>query len=263
MFEYILIGIVQGITEWLPISSEGILALLKANFFDSGDTSALFRHILFLHLGTFFAAYIYLHKDVHSLIRAFFQFKNSEDKDQKTLIFLIVSTLISGGLGFVLLESFIFIYETMAFSTQALNIVIAGFLLITAFLQIKIKSQNLRSEKDVNIKDAIILGLVQAFSVLPGLSRSGLTVSFLLLRKFDKAVSLRLSFLMSLPIVLGGNILLNFRIQNFSYNDLIALIFAFIFGLLTIKALFKVAEKINFGYFLIFFSLLILASCFF
>jgi undecaprenyl-diphosphatase len=259
MQQAILTGVIQGITEWLPLSSEGILAIIKNNFFYSDDTSGLFRQILFLHLGTFLAATLYFRKEVLLLLKAVFYYRQTDTKTQKTLIFLILSTFISGLLGIILLKNFIHFYETSLWSSKILNVIIGILLLITAFFQIKIKAHALKNEKNLLVKDAMILGLVQAFAVLPGLSRSGLTISFLLLRKFNKQTALRLSFLMSLPIVLGGNIFLNLRNLHITAENLVALSCSFIVGLLTIKTLFKIAEKINFGYFVLFFAALILA----
>jgi hypothetical protein len=120
-----------------------------------------------------------------------------------------------------------------------------------------------RTDIDIKNKDGFILGLVQGFAVLPGLSRSGLTVAALLLSKFDEETSIRLSFLMSLPIVLAGNIALNFDyITEFNSDMLIGLLAAFIFGYLTIGVLLKLARKINFGWFVIIFGVLSVAAAF-
>jgi len=97
---------------------------------------------------------------------------------------------------------------------------------------------------------------------LPGLCRSGFTVSALLLRLFDVQDALKLSFFMSLPIVLAGNIILNFNDLIFSNELIWGLIFSFIFGLLTIDLLLKIAKRINFGYFVLIFGLLLLGSVF-
>jgi undecaprenyl-diphosphatase len=99
-------------------------------------------------------------------------------------------------------------------------------------------------------------------ATLPGLSRSGSTVSALLLLGFQKSLSLKLSFLLSMPIVLAGNILLNLNTINFSVDNLVALTASFAFGLLTINLLLKLAKKINFGLLVIIFGLLTISSLF-
>ena len=92
--------------------------------------------------------------------------------------------------------------------------------------------------------DGVLLGVAQGLAALPGLSRSGLTVSVLLLRKFDGATALKLSFLVSLPIVLFGNLFLNLNDFAFSAEALVGLFFSFLFGILTIDLLLKAAKKI-------------------
>ena len=135
-------------------------------------------------------------------------------------------------------------------------------LLTTGILQIKAKKKEEKKMVDAGNKDGVLLGLVQSFASLPGLSRSGLTVSVLLLRKFRSEAALKLSFLMSLPIVLGGNIILNLDKFNFSLESFSGLLFSFVFGLLTIKLLLKTARKINFGWFVLFFGIIVIISIF-
>ena len=139
-------------------------------------------------------------------------------------------------------------------------------LLITGILQINIRKQGLKSEENINNSDSILLGFIQGISFLPGLSRSGTTVSLLLLRKFKGKSALKLSFLMSLPVVLFANIFLNIPDFQFSSSPLYGLygvIASFVFGLITIYGLMKLSKKINFGWFLIIFSILMIISVIF
>ena len=261
MFEQIILGAVQGIFEWLPVSSEGIIVLIQKNFFKSeADLEIIIKYALFLHLGTFLAALIYFYKDVLKLIKALFNFKSANSKTREMLKFLIISSLISGFFGFILMKVFTGIEEQLSLSTKIITLTIGLLLLITGWLQIKAKNSTNKEIKKIENKDSILLGFVQALAALPGLSRSGLTVSALLLRKFNSASALKLSFLMSLPMVLGGNIILNFNSVNFSFNSFLGLLFSFIFGLLTIGLLLKIAKKINFGYFVLVFGGLVIIS---
>ena len=231
MLEQIILGIVQGIVEWLPVSSEGVLILIRTNFFpiEQGLEKTI-REVLFLHLGTFLAALLYFRKDV---------WKVWENK--KLFNFLLITTLISGILGYSLLKLFINLEEDLVLSSKIITLIIGLLLLITAYLQIKVNKRGDREIKDLNNKDSWLLGLMQGLSALPGLSRSGLTVSTLLLRKFNSHDALKLSFLMSLPIVLAGNIVLNLNSFSFSLELFVGLIFSFVFGLLTINLLLKIA----------------------
>jgi len=130
-----------------------------------------------------------------------------------------------------------------------------------AFLELNTKKKGgYRTVRDLKMIDGVLLGIVQGFATLPGFSRSGLTVSALLLCKLDKTYALKLSFLMSLPIVLGGNLVFNFNAFALSVEALVGLFFSFIFGLATIHLLLKIAQKVNFGYFVLFFGILTILS---
>ena len=263
MFEQIILGTIQGIFEWLPVSSEGIIVLIEKNFFNNqAGIEEIIKYALFLHLGTFLAALIYFHKDVLNLIKALFRYKSADTKIQEILKFLIISSLIGGLFGFVLMKVFSGLEEQLELSARIITLIVGLLLLITGILQIKAKKLESREVKKIGNKDSILLGFVQTLTTLPGLSRSGLTVSALLLRKFDSAFALKLSFLMSLPIVLGGNIVLNLKDFTFSLEMMLGLIFSFVFGLLTISILLKIARKINFGYFVLIFGVVVIASMF-
>lgn len=135
-------------------------------------------------------------------------------------------------------------------------------LLATAYFQINHKKSGIKKAKTLTISDGLILGVSQRFSILPGLFRSGLTVSALLLRRFDIALSLRLSFLMSLPIVFSGNIALNIKHFSTMINAFWGIIPSFLFGLLTIDLLLKIARKINFGHFVLLFGIVTILAVF-
>lgn len=264
MLEQIILGIIQGVFEWLPISSEGMIVLMVENFFNQEQSiEIIIRYALFLHLGTFLAALIYFRKDVFRLIRALFNYRSASLQVQKTLKFLIISSLISGILGFILISFLAGLLEDrLRISTKGVILIIGLALFITGILQIRARKTGYKGVKELKTRDSLLLGLVQGLAVLPGLSRSGLTVSVLLLRKFDDAVSLRLSFLMSLPIVLIGNIILNFRDVVFLEKAVWGLLFSFIFGIITIDLLLRISKKVNFGYFVLFFAILVTISAF-
>jgi len=261
MWEQIVLGIVQGVVEWLPVSSEGVIFLVIKNFFDAeAGMGAIIHRALFLHLGTFLAALVYFRKDVASLFKALFNYKSSDLETKKIFNFLLTATLISGFLGFVLVKAFIVLEEQLVLSAQAVTAAVGLLLLITGWLQIKTKKDGVKKVKELSGRDGILLGLVQGFAALPGLSRSGLTVSVLLLRKFSGASALKLSFLMSLPIVLVGNLVLNFNDFAFSKEAAVGLFFAFLFGILTIDLLLKAAKKFEFGWFVLGFGILVVLN---
>jgi undecaprenyl-diphosphatase len=192
------------------------------------------------------------------------RYKTSSVGEKNVLHFLIISTFVSGVLGFVLLLGLEQFESELEVSGKTLTAIVGLLLLFTAWLQLKKKNATERLAEDVGIKDSLLLGLAQGLTVLPGLSRSGLTVSALLLRKVDDESALKLSFLMSLPIVLVGNIVLNIdmfiTLADVSSVALWGLLASFAFGLATIHLLIKLSRKVNFGYFVGIFGILMIFS---
>jgi len=253
MLEGLILGAIQGITEWLPVSSEGVLTLVGLKFFGKDFASSVSLAV-FLHLGTFLAALFYFRKNVINLFRK---------ENKKMLSFLFFVTLITGVVG---LPLFIFGLDYLGKLPLGYIIAIVGvFLIITGLVQFKKQEGDFKKKGDLNKKDCWIVGILQGLSVLPGLSRSGLTVAGFLFRKFKDTEALKLSFLISLPVVLGGNIALNLMDDGveFSTVSFVALATAFVVGLATISLLLKIARKINFGWFAIGFGVLTLFSLFF
>lgn len=262
MFEGIVLGLVQGVAEWLPVSSEGMIVLVKTHFFGGESLVESVHLALFLHLGTFFAALVYFWKDILVLLQTVLNYKRVSSDEKVLLHFLFLATLISGTFGFGLLKLVEGYEETLMSSGSAISVLVGLMLLVTGGLLLSKKTQTTRGEKELTIQDGVVLGITQGFAALPGLSRSGLTVSVLLLRHISEQQALRLSFLMSLPIVLAGNIILNMGSLTVTLELLVGLVAAFISGLLTIHILLKVARKINFGKFVIGFGLLMVLSAF-
>jgi len=238
LLQSIILGIIQGIFEWLPVSSEGMVSLVMINFFGASYQEAL-PYSIFLHFGTLFSSLVFFRKDI---LEIFKNFKNFKDKEKTNLtVFLLIATLLTMLVGYPL---YLLILK-FSFNGRIVTMLIGLFLILTGVLQLVVKKKNV---KKLNVFDGFLLGIVQAFSVVPGLSRSGLTVSTLLFRKYDGKLALKLSFLMSIPIVFASSVYL---IGNSLFNiySLISLVFAFVFGLLSIKVLLKVAKKLNFGWF--------------
>lgn len=257
IIQQLILGLVQGVAEWLPISSSGMSILVMSNLFGINDLGFLIHSALFLHLGTFLAALIYFHKDVIHLIKSFFNWKKSSREDKNVLRFLMIATIISGIIGLIILK---FLSE-LNIAGKVITFSVGVLLLFTGIIQIKIKNRGLRKEIHIKNQDSIILGVAQGLASLPGISRSGITIGALCIKKFDDTTALRLSFLMSLPIVLLGNIIFNF--QDFSIISSTAtygLLASFVFGLLTIHGLMKISKKVNFGYFVLGFAILMILS---
>ena len=255
-----ILGILQGILEWLPVSSEGILTLVSINFLKISTLEAI-KFSIWLHLGTFFAAIFYFRKDIIGLIKHLpVYFKNFRFADEKTKLinFLIISTLLTGLIGFPI---FLFVLDFFSsISAKIMTFLIGLLLIMTGFIQKKSKE----GFKDINAlkkEDGIILGFLQGFSILPGISRSGVTTSGLLFRRFNSETALKLSFLMSIPAIFVAEIGLGIlEGVEFSLASVSSVLMSFLFGLLSIGLLLKIARKVEFWKFCIILGLISIIS---
>jgi undecaprenyl-diphosphatase len=263
LINQLILGLIQGIFEWLPISSSAFVTLFANNFLNITNFGELVELALFFHLGTFIAALIYFNKDVKKLFQILFNYKKQKKEEKKVFNFLLISFLISALLGYIILQWINLTSVNLNLTGKVINGLIAVLLLVTAIIGFTSKVKGNRKVKDLNNKDGIVLGLTQGLSTLPGISRSGITVSTLLLKNFNETTALKLSFLMSLPIVFFGNIILNFTDFKGTSFPWMGLLSAFVFGILTIHGLIKLSKKINFNWFLLIFGLLMLISLIF
>lgn len=204
------LGLVQGVAEFLPISSSGHLSLLQ-NFlgFQSAEETSLFLDVL-LHLGTLISVFIYYWKDIVDMIREFFlgcrALVRPDARERRTpparrLVFLVVVGTLPL---FVILPIKKYIdglYQNTWFIGGAL--IFTGFLLFVSDRLARGK----KTERTATWLDAVIIGLSQALATVPGLSRSGTTICTGMLRGCKREFAVRYSFLLSIPAVIGANIL--------------------------------------------------------
>jgi undecaprenyl-diphosphatase len=249
-FQGLLLGVVQGIAEWLPISSEGINTLILTYFYDEQTREAIAESI-WLHLGTVCAALTYFRREVADLLRHVPQYVRQlgtgENSERSSLItFLIVATALTGAVGAPLM-----LIELSEESVPAgiVMAVIGAFLIVTGLVQ-RLARRVSGTRTTLGVRDAVLVGVVQAFAAFPGLSRSGLTVSALLLRGYVAKQAMRVSFLMSIPAVLGA--VIGLALLGEASFDVVAvsgILTAFVFGLASIGLLMKVATRIPFWQF--------------
>lgn len=261
MFEALILGVVQGVFEWLPVSSEGVIVLIETQIFGSTLTEAV-RFALFLHLGTVLAAIVYLRKDIVALsvssFRSLFEGRSLEGPAR----FIFIGTLASGvlGLGFmwILEEAEAAVMQNF----RLINLLIGLLLLVTAYTQFSKKKTGARVFSSLGSKDGFMVGIAQGFAALPGVSRSGTTVAALVALGFKESEALKASFLLGIPIVIIANILLNVNEMHFSLEAILSLATSFVFGLLTIHSLLIFAKRVHFGWFILFFALLVIGASF-
>ncbi|MBU5434325.1 undecaprenyl-diphosphate phosphatase [Pseudoflavonifractor sp. MSJ-37] len=205
----ILLGIIQGVAEFLPISSSGHLVLFQT-FFAFKDTDSMLFNVL-LHLGTLVSVCIYYRKDIWEMIREFFQWiaalihRDGKEAGRPTparrmIVLIIVATLPL----FVVVP-----VKKWMEATLSTNMTVSVALLITGCLLYfsDRMAKGHKNAKTATVVDALVVGAAQAVGTIPGISRSGITISAGLFRGFDRKFAVRFSFLMSLPAVLGANVL--------------------------------------------------------
>ena len=202
LLEAIILGIVQGLTEFLPVSSSGHLELGKS-LLGINEGGVLFSVVL--HGATALSTIVVFWKEIVSLAKGVFKFKWNEEF---RYVLIIVFSMIPVGIVGVFFEE-----EVEAFFTGNIRFV-GVMLLVTAALLFVTERVKVQSGSKVSFRNAMIIGLAQAVAILPGISRSGATISTALLLKIDRTNAARFSFLMVIPPILGANLLSVLKITN-------------------------------------------------
>ena len=261
LIDIIILGLVQGITEWIPISSKTQDTLVYLSFLH-GNPDFVIPILLFLHIGTVVAAAVYFRKEIIGLISEFL--KNPKDLKAHAgskLGFLFTALMFTGivGIPLLLIEK-----KFLPDLNASLLFVVMGLgLLLTGVLLLLQKGSNARQKENANWKDGILTGLLQGLSVLPGVSRSGTSATGLIWRGFDSESSFYLSFLLSIPTVILAELLLYLggNLSAFPIADgLMLAVSSFIFGYLTLGALLKVVRNINLAYVAFALGLIVIAA---
>lgn len=260
---YILLGIVQGVLEWLPVSSEGNLVLITLwmNDFSAEDALSL---AFWLHLGTMFAVLVVYRDDWRKIL----DIRRSDTEGIRS--FLVLTTI---GTAIVGIPIKIFFIDSLNVHSVSLIVmwVIAISLIITGFLlhysrkegQIGFSGEI----KDLSKRQQLLLGFAQGFTIIPGISRSGTSISVLIFAKQNTESAFKGSFLMSVPASLGA-VTLDIFFSLIEGEPLIggldplgifvAILMAFIFGIITMQALITVARKYNFSIIVITLGLIVI-----
>ena len=194
--EALVLGIVQGLTEYLPVSSSGHLAIGSALFGIEGEENLAFTIVV--HVATVFSTLVILWKEIEWIFRGLFKFQmNSETR---YAINILISMIPIGIVG-------VFFKDTVESIFGSGLLIVGCMLLVTAALLAFSYYAKPRQKESISMKDAFIIGLSQACAVLPGLSRSGTTIATGLLLGNNKAKLAQFSFLMVIPPILGEALL--------------------------------------------------------
>lgn len=250
----IILAIVQGLTEFLPVSSSGHLVLGEAVLgADAFGNSIAFE--LVVHLGTFLAVVVIFWQDIVTLSQVFFkelrsprtwstEFKQNEEF--RFSVLLLIGMLPAGFIGLILRDQISELFSQPLMVSMAL-LVTGSMLLSTAFFK--------KSDRPLSIKHAILIGFAQALALIPGISRSGSTISTALALGIKQEQAARFSFIMVLPLIVAATIFefLDLLQVGISSSELvvllIGLIVSFLVGILSLKWLLALLKGGKFHYF--------------
>ena len=214
----VLLGILQGIAEFLPISSSGHLQLAQTLF---GLDEVPLLYDVFLHLATLFAVCIFFWKKIWNLLKCFGRWiarkpRNEADNDasdllsgsdqagRKTIIAIIITTAITGVMGIVTSK---LIPELPIKFTCCGFLVTSVLLIVSTILEKRQDTENTNQAQGISIIQSVVIGIMQGFGTLPGISRSGSTIAGALFSKVNRSVAGEYSFIVSIPAILGAFIL--------------------------------------------------------
>ncbi len=245
--EALILGIVQGLTEFLPVSSSGHLEIVKALF---GDTlvaeESLFMTVM-MHGATALSTIVIFRKEIAEIFTGLFQFKWNEQTIFSVKI--ILSMIPAAFVGVVFNDQIEALFDG--------RILLVGFMLLLTALLLFLADKAKTTDKSVGYKDAIIIGISQAIAILPGISRSGATISTSVLLGVDRGKAARFSFLMVVPLILGkvAKDLMSseFTVSSNSFFPVfIGFLAAFVTGLFACTWMIKLVKRSKLTYFAIY-----------
>lgn len=194
--EALILGLLQGLTEFLPVSSSGHLELGGA-LFGLEDPHDFFTFNIIVHGATFLSVVVVFWRDIVSLVTNFFRFK--WNPEMKFVLLLLASAVPTAIVGLLFEEKIESIFEGRVVFIGFMLLITATLLFLTRFVP--------KNNKDVTLKSALIIGVAQTLAILPGISRSGATISTALFFGIERSKAIRFSFLMVLIPIFGANFL--------------------------------------------------------
>ena len=247
VLDAIILGVIQGFTEFLPVSSSGHLELGKAILGDNSIPEESLLFTVILHFATALSTIVVFRKDIVEIITSLLKFSWNENTQFVSKIVISMLPAVVVGL----------LFEEELESFFGGNIAFVGAMLLVTALLLWLADRSKNTGKTVTFKNALIIGLSQAVAILPGISRSGATISTSVLLGNDKSKAARFSFLMVIPLIfgkiakdiLGGE--LTTQATNFTTLG-IGFIAAFLSGLVACTWMIKLVKKSKLSYFSIY-----------
>ena len=240
----LILGIIQGLTEFLPVSSSGHLELGKSILGDNSLPKESMIFTVVLHFATALSTIVVFRKDIIEIIKELLKF---EWNSNTQFIFKIIISMLPAALIGVF-------FETELESLFSNNIVLVGAMLIITGLLLLLADRAQNTSKNVSFKNAFTVGVAQAVAILPGISRSGATISTAVLLGIDKTKAARFSFLMVIPLIFG-KIFKDIFSGELSYENAqitslsIGFIAAFVSGLLACTWMIRLVKNSQLKYF--------------
>ncbi len=244
ILESIILGVIQGLTEFLPISSSGHIEIGKVFLnVDLNDEKSLFLTLI-LHLATAFSTIIVYRKKVYKIFSDLFKF---EKNPGFTLSIKIIISMIPA----VIIALF---YEKEISKLFNQNMILVGIMLSITSLFLFLSDRNFNNKSNITFKNSILIGIIQAIAILPGISRSGSTISCSVLLGVKRIKAAEFSFLMVLPLIFGSILKSLFEIENYTSNVKITplitgFISAFITGIFACRWMIILVKKSKLKYF--------------
>jgi undecaprenyl-diphosphatase len=253
----IVLGALQGVAEFLPISSSGHLVIVQELFGMNMESQSNLLFDTLLHVATLVSVFIVYYKDVYKLIEAFFGiikdiFKGKIDiksEYRKLILLLIIGTIPAGIIGFLFKSK----VEELFTSIQVVgySLIITGFMLSITRKLIK----GVKEAKNTKYSNAFVIGIFQAFALIPGISRSGSTIVGGMLNGLTKEFAVKYSFLLSIPAILGAIVLqipdlvLIEKGSGVIFTYLAGMVVSAVIGVISIKILIKMLKEDKFHIF--------------
>ena len=244
LFESLILGIIQGLTEFLPVSSSGHLEIFKEIFSSDYQPKESLLITITLHAATAMSTLFYFRKDIGFIFKELLRFEKSESLYFALKIILSMIPAVIVGLFF----------EDFIASLFDINLLLVGFmLLITAFLLFQADRIG-KNNKPLNYRSALLIGVIQAIAILPGISRSGATIALAVLLGIDRERAARFSFLMVIPLIFGSMAKSLLEIDSVTQSPdylplLVGFIAAFITGIFACKWMIALVKKSQLKYF--------------
>ncbi|MEN8138419.1 MAG: undecaprenyl-diphosphate phosphatase [Bacteroidota bacterium] len=247
IFDAIILGIIQGLTEFLPVSSSGHLEIAKVILGENKMPEESMLMTVVLHVATALSTIVIFRKDILEILKGFFQFTWNEEFQfsLKIIVSMVPAALIG-----------VFFNDEIESLFEGNLTLVGGMLLITGLLLL-LADRAKNTEKNVSFKSALIIGISQAIAIMPGISRSGATISTSVMLGIDREKSARFSFLMVVPLILGkiakdlmsGEI----SVSNSSFLPMsIGFVAAFITGLVACTWMISLVKKSKLTWFAVY-----------